>query len=106
MSAITVYWRPGCSFCSGLLRSLDRIGLDVEAINIWEVEGAADVVRGIANGNETVPTVLIGDVGLVNPSTHQVMAALAEHAPDEIPVGYEAPEPGRLAGFVNRVLGG
>jgi hypothetical protein len=35
------------------------------------------VVRGIANGNETVPTVVVGTIGMVNPSAAQVSAALA-----------------------------
>lgn len=106
MAATTVFWRPGCPYCSGLLRSLDRLELDYEMRNIWEDEGAAAAVRAAANGNETVPTVVIGDVALVNPSPAAVMAALAEHAPDEVPAGYEAPQPGRVANFLNRALGG
>jgi len=38
-------------------------------------------VRSVADGNETVPTVVIGPIGLVNPSIKQVKAALEEHAP-------------------------
>jgi hypothetical protein len=33
-------------------------------------------VRSIANGNETVPTVVVGGIGMVNPSAGQVAAAL------------------------------
>jgi len=53
----------------------------VNARNIWEDPNDAAIVRSIADGNETVPTVVIGPVGLVNPSVKQVKAALAEHAP-------------------------
>ena len=49
--------------------------------NIWDNPDDAAIVRSIADGNETVPTVVIGPVGLVNPSVKQVKATLAEHAP-------------------------
>jgi mycoredoxin len=45
-------------------------------VNIWADEDAAAFVRSVARGNETVPTVMVGDVSLVNPSTRQVLAAL------------------------------
>lgn len=73
----TVYWRPGCPFCSSLFRQLDRAGIAYERVNIWEHPDAAATVRSIANGNETVPTVVVGTVGMVNPSGAQVAAALA-----------------------------
>lgn len=76
-SAVTVYWRPGCPFCSSLFRQLERADIDHERVNIWEHPEAAAVVRSIANGNETVPTVVVGSIGMVNPSAAQVAAALA-----------------------------
>lgn len=103
---ITVYWRPGCGFCSSLLRGLERQELDFERVNIWEDEEAAAFVRSVANGNEVVPTVRVGEVALVNPSGPDVLAAVAEQAPDQLPAGYEAPEPGRVARAVTRLLGG
>jgi mycoredoxin len=76
-SAVTVYWRPGCPFCSSLFRQLERADIAHERVNIWEHPDAAAVVRSIANGNETVPTVVVGTIGMVNPSAAQVSAALA-----------------------------
>ena len=78
---ITVYWRPGCPFCGSLFRQLERAEVEHRRVNIWDDEGAAAVVRSIARGNETVPTVTIGDpaaggVGLVNPSVSQILAAV------------------------------
>jgi glutaredoxin-like protein len=75
-SAVTVYWRPGCPFCNSLFRQLERAEIAHERINIWDDPAAAAVVRGIANGNETVPTVVVGGIGMVNPSATQVAAAL------------------------------
>ena len=103
---VRVYWRPGCGFCAGLLRALDREGLSTERINIWEDNHGADFVRSVANGNETVPTVQIGSSALVNPSASEVMRAVADQLPHLLPEGYEPPVPGRVARTVTRLLGG
>jgi hypothetical protein len=50
--------------------------------NIWEDETAAAVVRSVARGNETVPTVVIAGVGLVNPSAAQVTKRFMAEFPD------------------------
>lgn len=78
---ITVYWRPGCGFCSSLFRDLDRCSVPYEAANIWEYPAAAATVRGAAGGNETVPTVQVGERFLVNPSVDQVLATVHELDP-------------------------
>jgi glutaredoxin len=103
---ITVYWRPGCGFCSMLLRQLDKQEVPHRRINIWEEPEAAAIVRSFADGNETVPTVQIGPVGLVNPSVDEVLVAATEHVPQAVPEGWTRPEPGRLASWVSRRLGG
>lgn len=76
-SPILFYWRPGCGFCMMLQRGLDSHGIVYEARNIWEDSEAAAYVRSVANGNETVPTVVVGDTALVNPGIGQVVDALA-----------------------------
>ena len=73
---ITVYIRPGCPYCFTLRRGLRRAGLYFREINIWDDADAAAFVRSVANGNETVPTVTVGEVAMVNPSLKQVVAAL------------------------------
>jgi mycoredoxin len=76
MSAIVeFYWRPGCGFCSALRSGLAKTDLTVQEVNIWEDPEAAARVRAVANGNEVVPTVFVGDKSLVNPSVAQVLAA-------------------------------
>lgn len=79
---VTVYWRPGCPYCASLRRGLRRIGLETEEVNIWDDPEAAATVRAFAAGNETVPTVIVGDTGLVNPSVAAVMEVVRTHAPD------------------------
>jgi glutaredoxin len=95
--AIEVHWRPGCGFCSRLFRKLDELDVPHRRVDIWEDPAAAARVRDAARGYETVPTVFVGPVALVNPSVHEVLEAAAEYAPAAVPAGYEPPPPGRLA---------
>lgn len=108
MSEATVdfYWRPGCPFCMSLERSLEKLGLPLNKLNIWDSPDHAAVVRDIANGNETVPTVVVGDARMVNPSAGQVVQAIANQAPGLLPEGVEVPTPGKLGRRLNRLLGG
>lgn len=85
VEAIKFYWRPGCGFCGFLDRQLTELGFTYELHNIWEDPQAAAYVRSVANGNETVPTVQIGDLGLVNPGPDTVVAAVTAHAPHLLP---------------------
>lgn len=98
---IDLYWRPGCGFCTMLRRQLDKLGIERVEHDIWADPADAEIVRSHADGNETVPTVVVGDVGMVNPSAKQLVAHLAEHAPHLLPTGVDTPEPGR----VERALG-
>ena len=87
-AGITVYWRPGCGFCSGLFRQLDRLQVSYRTVDIWQEPTAAAFVRSVARGSETVPTVSIGSVALVNPSAHDILHAATTHAPGSVPAGY------------------
>jgi mycoredoxin len=99
-----VYWRPGCGYCSGLLRSFERYEVPHERRNIWEDPEAAEEVRAAARGSETVPTVQVGPVLLVNPSMGQVLATAHELDPDtDLP---PPPAPGKVARALTRLLGG
>jgi glutaredoxin-like protein len=77
-TAITFFWRPGCGFCRRLHADLEAAGVSFEMRNIWEDPDAAAFVRSVARGNETVPTVAIGDTALVNPSAREVLALLPQ----------------------------
>lgn len=84
-TGVDFYWRPGCGFCWHLERALLRAGVPINKHNIWDDGAHADVVRSWANGNETVPTVVVGPVGLVNPSAADVVVAMRQHAPHLLP---------------------
>ncbi len=82
---ITVYWRPGCAFCTRLLRWIDRSGLPTTRHDIWDDPEAAAAVRAITGGDETVPTVVVGQQAMVNPSPRALQAAVEVHAPGLLP---------------------
>lgn len=82
---VLVYTRPGCPFCTSLRAGLRRHGLEFSEVDIWQDSSAAATVRSIADGNETVPTVVIGPWSAVNPSASAVLEAVGEHAPDRLP---------------------
>lgn len=70
-----VLWRPHCPFCRILFSGIEKHGLEVELRNIWE----DDEARALLNqriGSETVPSVLVGDEILVNPSITELLAAV------------------------------
>lgn len=93
--AVKVYWRPGCGSCSTLRRGLLRSGLPLREVDIWRDPEAAALVRSLADGNETVPTVVIGARALVNPTVEEVLAAVAAQAPHLLPAGQPCPPPAR-----------
>ena len=64
-----------------LRRGLEKRGIATIEHDIWSYADAAEVVRSFARGNETVPTVVIGDVGFVNPTASAVEQHLKNHAP-------------------------
>lgn len=102
---VTVYWRPGCMFCSSLLRGLERTGLAFERVDIWEDEEGAAFVRSVADGDETVPTVRVGDLALVNPSTRDVLRAVADRDPDALPETARSELAQGGSGRVGQILG-
>jgi mycoredoxin len=84
-SAIDLYWRPGCPYCASLKRALKRRRIPVRLHDIWQDPDAAAVVRAAANGNETVPTVVVAGQALVNPSARAVENLLQRVAPELLP---------------------
>jgi glutaredoxin len=103
--AVTFYWRPGCGFCRALERDLVGWNIPLDRRNIWEEPEAAAVVRSYARGNETVPTVVVGPVGLVNPSAEEIVSAMRTHTPHLLPEGESFESASGLSGMLRRLLG-
>lgn len=70
---VVIYWRPGCIFCIRLRGRLGRHGKEATWVNIWQDPAAAEFVRGVNGGNETVPTVVIGGEAHTNPDPQEVL---------------------------------
>lgn len=78
--------------------------MDYTQVNIWEDAAGAAFVREHNNGNELVPTVVVGEQVLRNPGPDLVLGAVHAQDPDsDLP---HPAEPGRLAKGINRLLGG
>ena len=73
--------RPGCPFCAILRGRLRESGLPVREINIWEDSEAAARVRSVTGGDETVPTVFVGQRALVNPNMDELAEVVRREAP-------------------------
>lgn len=70
------YWRRGCRFCRALRRRLEGAGVELDDHDIWADDEARAFVRSVARGHETVPTVVVAGVAMVNPSAAEVLALL------------------------------
>jgi glutaredoxin len=81
---IDVYWRQGCGACSSMRLALTEAGVPVRWHDIWADPEAAAYVRSVANGNETVPTVRLGDRVLVAPRPRAVVDELSLVAPESV----------------------
>lgn len=80
-----------------MIRQLESKSVPHRRVNIWDDPRAAATVRAAARGNETVPTVIVGPVALVNPRLDDVLSAAAEHAPQAVPEDWSPRHKGRLA---------
>lgn len=75
-SGVTIYWRPGCGYCSRLRADLGAAADAATWRNIWEDDQARSYVASVNNGNEIVPTVVIAGKAHTNPKPDLVLAAL------------------------------
>ncbi len=100
---IVVYWRRGCPFCIALRAGLHRAGLPFREVDIWADPSAAAFVRSVANGNETVPTVRVGNRTLVNPSAKLVVSTARVELPGIAPAASpSSAERGGRLGWLRR----
>lgn len=71
-----IYWRPGCSFCLRLRFALGAAGRRAVWVNVRRDQAASARVRSVNDGNETVPTVFVGDAHRTNPAPSWVREQL------------------------------
>lgn len=73
---VRIYWRPGCGYCARLRSVLGSAGERAIWLNIWADDSAAEFVRSVNDGNETVPTVVMDGMPHTNPDPETVLAHL------------------------------
>lgn len=71
-----VYWRPGCPFCMRLRATLGATSRRAYWVDIWKDPEGAAAVRSVADGNETVPTVMLAGRPHVNPDPRWLRSQL------------------------------
>jgi len=75
---LTIYSTQWCGYCHRLMRQLERAGIGFDMVDIEVTAGAADYVMSVNGGNQTVPTVVLPDGGvLTNPTLTQLIDRLA-----------------------------
>jgi mycoredoxin len=79
VASLTMYTTSWCGYCVRLKKMLKADGITYEEINIEDDPAAAEFVRSVNNGNQTVPTVKFADgSALTNPNPAQIKQKLAE----------------------------
>lgn len=84
---VVIYWRPDCVFCLNLLLGLKFTRLRYRKVDVRKDPDARAFVRSVADGNETVPTVVVAGRALVNPSKRQLLGVVRAHAPHAFDAG-------------------
>ena len=75
-----ILWKPGCSWCIRMRFALGTAGNRAVWVDIWDDPEAAAAARQRNDGNETTPTVVIGDESWTNPEPAQVRGRLPAHS--------------------------
>lgn len=72
-----MYTTTHCGHCVRLKRQLNEAGIEVRTIDVDRHRHHSDRIVAATGGHRVVPTVEVGGELLVNPSLHEVRAALA-----------------------------
>lgn len=99
---VVVYGRPGCPGLGPVLNLLNKAGVAYEYVDVRQDADAAARLRSLANGHESVPTVIMPDGrALVEPGTLGLRRALQEAGLGN--EALESPAAAVRAGLSNRV---
>ena len=77
MSDVTMFTTEWCGYCKRLKVAMKAAGISFDEVDIEHDPAAAEFVRGVNGGNQTVPTLKFADgSALTNPSITDVKAKL------------------------------
>lgn len=78
---LVMYSTTWCGYCVRLKSYMDREGIAYREVNIEHDDDAAEFVRSVNRGNQTVPTVLLPDgTAVTNPSPAQLSELIRQTA--------------------------
>lgn len=74
----TMYSTSWCPFCQRLRQDLESQSVSYSEVDVDDDSAAAELVKGLNNGNRVVPTLVFTDgSSLTNPSISEVLAKIA-----------------------------
>ena len=77
MPDVTMFTTEWCGYCKRLKVAMKAAGISFDEVDIEQDPAAAEFVRGVNGGNQTVPTLKFADgSALTNPSIKDVKAKL------------------------------
>jgi mycoredoxin len=77
MPDVTMFTTEWCGYCKRLKIAMKAAGISFDEVDIEQDPAAAEFVRGVNGGNQTVPTLKFADgSALTNPSIKDVKAKL------------------------------
>ena len=77
MSSVVMYGAEWCGDCRRSKRFMNEHGVEFEYINVEEVDGAADKVKEINGGAQSIPVIVFSDgTHLTEPSDNDLEAKL------------------------------
>jgi mycoredoxin len=80
-ASLTMYTTTWCGYCYRLKKALKSAGISYTEIDIERDPVAAEFVRSVNGGNNTVPTVKFADgSALTNPDAAQIKQKLADQS--------------------------
>lgn len=74
----TMYSTSWCPFCQRLRQDLESQSISYSEVDVDDDSAAAELVKGLNNGNRVVPTLVFTDgSSMTNPSISEVLAKIA-----------------------------
>ncbi|MEO6956144.1 MAG: mycoredoxin [Antricoccus sp.] len=74
----TMYSTSWCPFCQRLRQDLQSQSVSYSEVDVDDDSAAAELVKGLNNGNRVVPTLVFADgSSMTNPSISEVLAKIA-----------------------------
>ena len=82
LKSVIAYITDWCPDCMRSRRVLQQAGVKFVEIDIESIDGAEEEMRARNGGSGKVPTILIGDIVLIEPTDNELRRALNENPSD------------------------